>query len=44
MGRGEPSPGERWLRAGAVALLVLLAGAVVYTVAIGIVNAPRIGV
>jgi Ni/Co efflux regulator RcnB len=40
----EPSAGDRWLRVGGVALLALLAGAVVYAVAIGIVNAPRIGV
>jgi hypothetical protein len=39
-----PTAGDRWLRVGAGALLALLAGAVVYAVAIGVANAPRIGV
>lgn len=38
------SAGDRWLRIGTGAVLALLAGAVVYAVAIGIVNLPRIGV
>jgi len=38
------SPGDRWLRIGAGVLLVLLAGAVAYAVAIGLANAGRIGV
>jgi len=40
----EASPGERWLRIGAGVVLALLASAVVYAVAIGILNADRIGV
>lgn len=39
-----PSAGDRWLRIGIGAVLALLAGAVVYAVAIAIVNLPRIGV
>lgn len=44
MGHRDASPGERWLRAGAGVLLALLAVAAAYAVAIGVVNAPRIGV
>jgi hypothetical protein len=39
-----PSSGDRWLRIGIGAVLALLAVSVVYAVAIGIVNLPRIGV
>ncbi len=38
------SSGDRWLRIGTGAVLALLAGSVVYAVAIGIMNMPRIGV
>jgi hypothetical protein len=38
------SSGDRWLRIGIGAVLALLAVPVVYAVAIGIVNLPRIGV
>ncbi len=44
MSERTSSPGDRWLRIGAGAVLALLASAVVYAVAIGIVNLPRIGV
>ena len=41
---GTRSPGARWLRIGAGAVLALLATAALYALAIGIVNLPRIGV
>lgn len=44
MPAGNVSAGDRWLRLGAGAVLALLAGAAVYALAIGIVNASRIGV
>lgn len=40
----QASPGDRWLRIGAGVLLALLAGSVAYAVAIGVLNAGRIGV
>ncbi|MEB2344764.1 MAG: hypothetical protein OZ948_08490 [Deltaproteobacteria bacterium] len=38
------SPGERWLRLGAIVVLALLASAVAYAVGIGVVNSSRIAV
>ncbi len=39
-----PAARDRWLRIGIGAVLALLAVCVVYAVAIGLVNLPRIGV
>jgi hypothetical protein len=38
------STGDLWLRIGAGAVLILLAAAVAYSVAIALINMPRIGV
>lgn len=38
------STGDLWLKIGAGAVLILLAAAVGYSVAIALINLPRIGV
>lgn len=39
-----PSAGDRWLRVGAGVVLALLASAALYAIAMGLLNAPQIGV
>lgn len=44
MNEQRVASGARWLRAGTVVVLAVLAGAALYTVAIGLINFARIGV